>query len=212
VANPTLIRVAPGPTPSLEDLAWEERAQALNFETLGNIRSSAEKWAAAISSLTGVFGIIALLKGPQDISVLPTIWKVLVIVLVALAVGLASFGILQALMAAQGAPQKVLPIGREIKRLYRADAKVAADRLGRSRAAVMLAVVSLGLAILATWLGTPTPAAGKVMVVEAAGGAPCGDLQAGDAGYVTILPSATDQPTRIPLSDVKAVRPVKSCP
>ena len=207
-----LIRVGAGPAPSLEDLAWEERARALDLETLGSIRGSAEKWAAAISSLTGVFGIIALLKGPQDITGLPTIWKATVIALTALAIALASFGILQALLAAQGTPETVVPIGRNIKRLYQSDARSAASRLKKSRWAVMLAVATLGLAILATWLGTPTPKANMVLVVQATGESPCGVLQAGDPGYVTVLPSGAARPTRAAIGDVRGITPVATCP
>jgi hypothetical protein len=206
-----LVRVAPGPAPSLDDLAWDERARALEAETLPNIRASAGKWAAGISSLTGIFATIAVLKGPDQVTKLPSPWRGVVILLVALAFLLAVYGTFEALMAAQGGPASIRPIGREVRDLYHHQASVAADQLNTSRWAVIGAVGLLALALLVTWIWTPQSAAKQVMVVEVSGMTTCGDLKDGDPGFVTVLPSGTDKPAPIPISQVAAVRTVTSC-
>jgi hypothetical protein len=57
---------SPG-TPVMPDLEWEWRVEQQEFEALPAMRAAGEKWTTAITSLTGVFGIVVLIKGPGDI-------------------------------------------------------------------------------------------------------------------------------------------------
>jgi hypothetical protein len=54
-------------TPVMPDLEWEWRVEQQEFEALPAMRAAGEKWTTAITSLTGVFGIVVLIKGPADV-------------------------------------------------------------------------------------------------------------------------------------------------
>jgi hypothetical protein len=68
------------------------KAERLGVEELTNVRATGEKWTATISSITGIFGVVALIKGPEDITKLQGIWEALVIGAILVAVALALAG------------------------------------------------------------------------------------------------------------------------
>jgi hypothetical protein len=51
-----------------EDQAWEKRALEMQLEALDRVRSTAEKWAGSISAILGIFGVAAVIEGPDDFS------------------------------------------------------------------------------------------------------------------------------------------------
>lgn len=53
---------------TLSDVQWELRAEQLEFDGLSLARTAAEKWTAVVTSLTGVLGIVVLVKGPDDVT------------------------------------------------------------------------------------------------------------------------------------------------
>src|SRR5919109_4137202 len=63
------VMVTPKPNEAtLADLQWEWRAAQQRVDALANTRAAGEKWATAITSLTGVFSLVVLIKGPEDIT------------------------------------------------------------------------------------------------------------------------------------------------
>lgn len=58
---------APG-TAAIHDVQWERKAEADAGQILTTARSSAEKWTQTIASLTGVFTLVLVVKGPEDVS------------------------------------------------------------------------------------------------------------------------------------------------
>lgn len=61
------VTAQPG-TATLSDLQWEWRAEKQKADELASTRTAGEKWATAITSLTGVFTVVVLIKGPEDIT------------------------------------------------------------------------------------------------------------------------------------------------
>lgn len=61
------VNVTPDPGATLADLKWEWRAQQQEADELASTRTAGEKWATAVTSLTGVFTAVVLIKGPEDI-------------------------------------------------------------------------------------------------------------------------------------------------
>ena len=53
---------------AIHDVAWERKAETEAGQMLASARSAAEKWTQTVASLTGVFSIVLLVKGPEDIS------------------------------------------------------------------------------------------------------------------------------------------------
>ena len=49
-------------------LRWQKAADQVAVTALDLIRSAAEKWGTTIAGLTGVFSLIALIRGPEGVS------------------------------------------------------------------------------------------------------------------------------------------------
>src|SRR6476620_6625836 len=90
-----------------DDRKWAEKAQELEFTALDRVKAAAEKWGTSITGLTGVFGTITLIKGPDDISALVWWAKGVVVVALGLAVYFACRSIYLAAIAAQGIPSGI---------------------------------------------------------------------------------------------------------
>jgi hypothetical protein len=108
------LTITPSATPAtVSDATWQRRAEELQFSALPGIRATAERWAATVGSLTGIFTIAAIIKGPSDITAVRgslhllgtrLSWSVAAGILVAAALACASTAIVLAAMAAQGTP------------------------------------------------------------------------------------------------------------
>jgi hypothetical protein len=67
--QPRYLRVDPLPgEATVSDVEWERRAEQHEIEALPTARSTAEKWTTQIASLTGIFSIVVLVKGPEDVA------------------------------------------------------------------------------------------------------------------------------------------------
>jgi hypothetical protein len=53
---------------AISDLTWERRAEDQSTDRLTSARTSAEKWTAAVATLTGVFSVALVVKGPEDVT------------------------------------------------------------------------------------------------------------------------------------------------
>jgi hypothetical protein len=209
------LELSASPTPATPtDLLWEERAEKLRFDSLADIRKSAEKWAGSIGAVTGVFGIVSLIKGRDAVTDLTRSAEISVGILVALALLFALRGILLAALAAQGTPRLIRFSGERIRTAYRAEARLAMDLLKYSRVLTVLAVLVFATAVGLTWYG-PTkkaeePGGPKILVVRRSGAVACGLLKGGtNGGFIVEI-----RGQRIPVSvgDVVSLTAVSSCP
>ncbi len=167
------------------DLAWEDKADQLEFQALTTVRASAEKWGASLAAILGLFGTITLVKGRSDITQLTQGFQVAVAVLLLFAFLAAAVAVYQAAVAAQGSPRKVhWPGGGELRRWELKRAEEAKDQLKASRMLTFVAVVLVLAAIALTWFGKAKPTAtGAAVIVSASGAAPrCGTLAAAPGG------------------------------
>jgi hypothetical protein len=137
-----------------EDLRWELRAEQLYGARLGDVRATAEKWTASVTSITGVFSIVALIKGPDAIGALKAAYFYTAIPLIALAVLLALIAIYLGALAAGGTPRVGRLSGREARFWLGFQASAAQHELKYSRRTAMLAVFAMLGAILVTWVGS----------------------------------------------------------
>lgn len=140
---------------TLADLEWERKAERLGVEELTTVRATGEKWTATVSSLTGIFGVVALIKGPEDITKLDGLWEASVIILVLFAIALALTGVLLAAFAAYGMPRRFRPLGGPLRREQTREAGKARRFLAGSVGATVGAVSALAIAIGITWGATP---------------------------------------------------------
>ena len=136
-----------------EDLRWELRADQLYASRLNDTRATAEKWTTGITSITGVFGIVALIKGPETIGTLLTPWRWIVYSLVIMAVLLALCAIGLAAAAAGGTPRVARLSGSDARTWEGWQASAAKKELIYSRRTAYVAVLAMLAAIGITWFG-----------------------------------------------------------
>jgi len=212
---------------SVSDAEWERRAEAAEVEALPALRAAGEKWTTAITSLTGIFSVIVLVKGPEDVTkiegdigdVLPgtgmvTIaWEHVVIALLALAIAAGVFAILRAARAAYGMPSRFTqPSGRALRQRQRSEVIRSRRALKSSIRAAIGAVAALGLAIGVTWLETPdSPASGNLLVVRDDGSAVCGRLQEQSGEQLTVRKQGSGDMS-VPLARIRTAAAVSDCP
>jgi hypothetical protein len=196
-------------TVELSAVAWEDKSDQLEFDALTRVRGAAEKWAASLAAILGLFGTLVLVRGPSDISTLQSPYRVIVGVVLGLALIAAAIAIYDAALAAQGTPREVAwPSGPELRQWERDQAVKAKSRLRRSRG---LTFVAVGLVVLASALTWYAPTAGStVLVIPAQGAAACGELTNGALGPAI----ETGAGVRVPLTAQSARRVVvvSACP
>jgi hypothetical protein len=203
-------------TASPGELAWERRAEALAPDVLARVRAQAEKWTATVSSLTGIFGIVALIKGPEDVGKLGAWSKYGVIGFLALAIFLAAYATYGAAKAAYGFPDGKQVVGAVLRRREREEARRARNMLRWSILAALGAVVALALGIGITWIASPkeTSPLARVLVLDGDGVAVCGELQSAPAGErrLLILEPKAKTPKAVATSAVRGLSSVAKCP
>jgi hypothetical protein len=140
-------------TATPDDLRWELQAEEMYANRLPATRAAAQKWAAAITSITGVFAIVALVKGPSAIGELLSPWQQIVYGFVSAAIVLALLAIGLAAAAAGGTPRLSHLSGREAQQWEGWQATAAKHQLMLSRPLAYAAVLSILAAIIITWTG-----------------------------------------------------------
>jgi hypothetical protein len=200
-------------TPS--DVRWAQRADELEYNALSRVRSTAEKWTASLGAILGLGGTVLLVKGREDISTLETTYQVLVGVVLLAALGVALAATVVGGLAAQGTPRNVRwPSGTKLRRWEREQALSAIGRLRTSR---VLAIVAVGLIVVAvglTWFGEAesTSKPPTVVVLQESGSVLCGRLVAGETAGAVQLSTTDGGATALQGGDVVSVVPVSGCP
>lgn len=193
------------------DRKWAEKAQELEFNALENVKKAADKWATTIGSLTGLLGIITLIKGPEDIQGLTPLFQGLVGLFLFLTLSFAFASMYLAALAAQGEPHSIWATGPDLRRNSGIAAEKAVKRLAASRKWVIPAVVALTIAVGLTWFGQrksdvkPTSA----VVVQKSGVVLCGEITVNGQGGLQLKPKDN------PVSDLNKVATliiVDECP
>lgn len=137
--------------PAYHLLSWQTAADQADLTALSSIRSSAEKWGATIGALTGIFSLIALIRGPGSVSGLTAGWADAATLLLFLALALAFLSIFCAAVAAQGRPARKYIDALSFRRTVRVRVKLASRWLAVSRWTTGGAALLLMIAIIVTW-------------------------------------------------------------
>ena len=191
-----------------EDLALEEAAKQVLDESLATTRAAAADWAKTIAALTGVFGIVGLIKGREDVTTLVLPARVLIGLFVAVGLIFAIRAILLAALAAEGTPTTWWVVGNRLKDRYRGERELAAQQLRHSREGAIAAAGCLIVAVGIAWYSpeekvAPDPV--QVLVTFADRPPICADLAAvGDALQVGEV-SVND-------GNVRSLNVVSHCP
>lgn len=197
-----------------DDVAWDRRARQEDSEALTGLRAAATAWGAQISAFTGILGIVALIKGRENISEIEPGFQYWVGGALLAAVLAAVAAIVYAALAADGSPRWMWLVGAEAKRNQRSERAVTARQLLISRITAVLIVPFLAAAVAITWFGPEKdedPAPVKVLAVSATGAVTCGDLATG-AGTALALKSGSGQPLTLKDGDIRSLSVVSACP
>jgi hypothetical protein len=200
-----------------EDAYWDAEATKLRREALTNIRATAEKWTGAIGSLLGIFGIVVLVKGPDDIAKLSSDWmRYSSAALIGVAVIFAFLATLSSAFAAYGFPRQMIIEGTTLRSIHRQLAMKSAVLLYASLALVFMSLVSLGVAIGFSWLGDrQTESTGtKILALTSSREVFCGDAVQGPNGNLALqIKDADGNVSReIDLAGSNSVSVVDHCP
>ncbi|UIX29633.1 hypothetical protein [Streptomyces sp. GQFP] len=195
------------------DRRWEELARELQFSQLDQLRKQAEGWRNGLIGLTALVTVLAVLKGRDDLSKLPSPWQTVATVLLGSAFLLLVVGSLIAVRASFGKPGEVLHLGGQSLR------KWTLTEIRRVRQALYLSMIAftLGMTLVAaalgvSWTRTEDPAADLVKVATATGDF-CGQLVSYTPANVTLLPTTGDttKPLVLRTADVRKITPATAC-
>lgn len=211
----TMVQVVPADgLPTAESTAETEAWAAFQSTQLVDVRKAAENWRNGLVAMLGAVVAFSLIKGPSDISDLdaPTGHAVGVVLL--LAVVSATAGAWWSLAAAYGWPREITRAtffnegGIEGYRFIQA--KKAAKDLFNARAATIVTLTLLVLAVAITWYAPRTP---SVLLSAGRKDQPdlCGKMASLTNGYLDLKPS-NSAPVRLLLPDVIKLSVVQKCP
>lgn len=158
-----------------EALAWERKAQDLPLSTLADLRESARRWAASLTSLLGVFGIAAYATGSDTIRVLEVPWNYA-------SGGLVGFALLASLLsaatsalAAQPEVDEVADLdGWTLRWVHEQRSRRARCLLRVARPSGAIALVALLIAVLVIAIAPRVEAGAQAVAMDSATAAPPG--------------------------------------
>jgi hypothetical protein len=204
-------------TLSSEDVLWYERARQFEVEALPRVRESAQRWAATLAAITGVFGVATLVKGPTDLTKIsdPTwanraAFSVIIALLLAAAATYCAY-------RAQGLPTRA-PVGEvaKFRNKYRSEIQHAAWWLLGSQVAAVATVILVALSVAITWSGTPRPFETLDVIAVDDGGVHCGKVVASSSSWLAIKVAPTSSnPGRleiVPTGKLTAPAAGTNCP
>jgi hypothetical protein len=62
--------------PPPDQAEWDEAAQEFMLRSLADVQQSAERWSTALGAMLGIFGTVAVVAGPRDITkVTAGLWR-----------------------------------------------------------------------------------------------------------------------------------------
>jgi hypothetical protein len=87
--------------PPPDEAQWDDAAEQFLLSLLTNVQASASTWSGAIAALLGLFGSVALVTGPSDITKLGQTAQIIVVSLTLLAGVLAGVALILTTIAQQ---------------------------------------------------------------------------------------------------------------
>jgi hypothetical protein len=194
---------------------WEQRATELSRTSLDTIRASATAWAATTTTLIGVFGAVAIVKGPDTLAQLAGTTRDAVTGLVFGAAGIAFVSVLATAYASQGPTKRYSPLNGIKLKLWttRTTRRAHAALLVGQATAILSALLILAAGITAAVAGTSegaAPSNASYLVRTSGGALQCGVLTR--SGGQLVLADGSGAVVLSLSSGVANVTPVASCP
>lgn len=196
---------------------FAQLGQQLQLEQLTAVRKQAEGWRNGLTALTGLVGVVFVLKGPESVAGLTPVWRSITAGLLVLAFLLLLGGALAAVRAAHGQLGRGTWLtGDELLTAVLDEVERTQDVLTAARRCSVTGLIAVVAAIAVTWV-VPAEAdkeakpAGPTVVVSTATGTTCGQLVLSDREAVTLKVRGHKALRRIPARDVRSLAPAGSC-
>ncbi|MET8690743.1 hypothetical protein ABZV77_41710 [Streptomyces sp. NPDC004732] len=208
---------------------FAQLGQQLQLDQLSAVRKQAEGWRNGLAGLTGLVGVVFVLKGRESVAGLPAAWRWCTAALLVSAFALLLAGALRAVRAAHG------QLGAQTwltgDRLFTAvldEVERTQDALTTARRCSVAGLCAIVAAIAVSWtvpLDEPKEKEGKgpvgrgaasYVLVETRHGTRCGQFVASDDRGVLLVSkkaAGSDGPSRqrIPADEVRSVTAVPRC-
>ncbi|MER7949844.1 hypothetical protein ABTY59_20885 [Streptomyces sp. NPDC096079] len=169
------------------DRRWAELARDLEFSQLPELRRQAEGWRTALTGLTALLGVLAVVKGQDQLSGLSDATARGVAALVLSAFVVLVCGTLLAVGASHGRPERDIVLGGQALRRWTSQ---EIRRVGlRLRWAAVCCLSGIALVVAATcvvWSATPAQPAPYTVRVATAYEELCGELVGADPHGIAV--------------------------
>ncbi|MFF3176996.1 hypothetical protein ACFVQ0_30755 [Streptomyces sp. NPDC057900] len=192
---------------------FAQLGQQLGLEQLTAVRKQAEGWRNGLTALTGLIGVVFVLKGPDSVAGMSAAWRWTTALLLVLAFLLLLTGALSAVRAAHGQlGNGTWLTGDELLTAVLDEVERTQDVLATARRCSVVGLVAVVAAIAVTWVvpakedKKPKPA-GPTVVVSTNAGTVCGELVLSDRAAVTLKVAGKKALRRIPAQDVRSLAP-----
>ncbi|MFB6814305.1 hypothetical protein ACFCV8_07140 [Streptomyces sp. NPDC056347] len=196
---------------------FAQLGQQLQLEQLTAVRKQAEGWRNGLTALTGLVGVVFVLKGRESVAGMPAVWRWTTAALLVLAFALLLAGALAAVRAAHGRlGQGMWLSGDRLLSAVMDEVEHTQDVLTAARRCSVLGLSAVVAAIAVSWVvpveaaKEETPAGPKVLVSTPAG-VTCGELVLSNGDAVTLRMSGKKALRRIPAGDVRSLTPAPRC-
>lgn len=193
---------------------WEQRANDLSRTSLDTVRASATAWAATTTTLVGVFGTVAVVKGPDTLGELAGGGRDAVTGLVIGAAAVAFVSVLATAFASRGPTKRYSPLNGLHLKLWTIETTRQARTaliIGQVTAIVAALCVLAAGVTAAVAPGSGAASSNTSYLVRTSGGAlQCGVLAR--AGTKLVLENGSGTVLLSLSSGVAEVTQVASCP
>lgn len=194
---------------------WEQRATDLSRTGLDTVRASATAWAATTATLLGVFGTVAVVKGPATLSDLTSTSRATVTGFVVGAAAIAFVSVLATAYASRGLTKRYAPLTGLNLKLWtiKTTRRAGAALLVGQTTAIVSALLILAAGTTASIAGTSSggaPSGASYLIRTSDGALQCGVL--GRSGDKLVLKEASGVVVLSLSSGVVEVTAVTSCP
>ncbi|MEV5974230.1 hypothetical protein [Streptomyces sp. NPDC051921] len=183
----------PPPPPRLTRRAARDAAEQRLFDMrqsqLDIARRQAEGWRNFLATATALLAAVLVLKGRENVAELPTLYRIVVVSLMALGLSALLTSAFTAASAAHGRPGDSLRLadGEELLHWEKAESTRVAAGVDRARWLAVLGVVLTAAGVLTTWMAPAGEKDGGASVsVHTRDGVICGELVELDGKGVTV--------------------------
>lgn len=179
------------------------------------LRSSAEKWTAAVTTLLGLFGLSGLIFGKDAFAGLPLIARIVAGILAAAAMALAASAVLNTYKSAYGWPTLIdLGDDQKLRDWYAAKGTklgAAANELKNGVILALAALAALAVAAALIWFVPRDPARPLITVMLTTDAQVCGQLLDSTDAMVRVRRTNGEVATTPPIQ-IAAIKVVMICP